>query len=304
MNKKNFWRKVALLATVCLTMTTCGDDDDEPMQDPNQQEQQTPVQEPEKEEQTKEEEPKGPICTPSSLTMKAAIHEIDCEAYITVANDSACTFKSENEYVAVVDSATGFVKSRYCGKTNIIVTGETGTTKVPVNVNPLYNTYTLPTFGWNVNFNKVKQTYGAKAFESTPVNGQRRVQVDGFSAKAPYAIFVFDSSNILSYYGIITKKQYREETLGFLCERFAPLGDINNDGLIDFCNGFDRTNITTLISFGSYPQDPNTYDIALYQPVKWKDEAETRAIQLQENPAIIELFESEALKALEGIEFE
>lgn len=302
MNKRNFWRKVALLATVCLTMTTCGDDDDEPMQDPNQQEQQTPVQEPEKEEQTKEEEPKGPICTPSSLTMKAAIHEIDCEAYITVANDSACTFKSENEYVAVVDSATGFVKSRYCGKTNIIVTGETGTTKVPVNVNPLYNTYTLPTFGWNVNFNKVKQTYGSKAFDTTEAGGPRRLQVNGFSAKAPYAIFVFNSSYMLSHYFIYTKKQYNEETLGFLYERFLPLGDIDYDGLPDFCNGFDRTNITTLISFGTYSQDSNTYDIALYQPVKWKDEAETRAIQLQENPAIIEHIDCKALKALEGIE--
>jgi hypothetical protein len=161
------------------------------------------------------------------------------EYQIEAISKAAINYKAGNEYHAEV-SETGLVTAKFVGETNVLLSNGEDTKNFKVIVKPKSNLYPEP----NVKFGDSKSSIITK-FGKPDSETSSGIAYSDYSNAAPILMFMFDSSNKLTYYNVMVKTVYSSTLADFLFERY--LGISENNGLFLFANGLNNSTTTMII---------------------------------------------------------
>jgi len=169
---------------------------------------------------------------------------------IVVTGSNDVTYSSENSAVATV-SNTGLISAITCGETYIDVESDESSAKIKVTVVPVYSTYSEPILNFTSTKSEVINQAGSKYTETTSTTGSA-ILYSNYSTKAPFAMYMFNSSNKLIASVILVKIAYISELAKFLAERYVVIDTNGTDYIALMVNGVSTTTDTMGVGLISY----------------------------------------------------
>lgn len=162
---------------------------------------------------------------------------------IEAMSNSGLTFRSENEYHAVV-SETGLVTALFVGQTNIVVSDGNDSKNFRVTIRPKSSLYPEPYINWGASRAEVI------AYNGTPDSDDEDGLVYNEYANADMLMYLFDEADKLKSVGVVIKSSYTSEISTYLSERYLPIDASSESYTILFVNGISPETTTTLIGAG------------------------------------------------------
>jgi hypothetical protein len=166
------------------------------------------------------------------------------EYQIEATSKATINYTVENEYHAEV-SETGLVTARFVGETNVLLSNGEDTKNFKVIVKPKSNLYPEP----DVTFGDSKSSIVAK-FGTPDSETSSGILYADYSNTAPILMFIFDSSNKMTSYGILVKSLYASSLVDIIAERYLFITE--SDDMYIFVNGLTPEKVTMIVGMGVY----------------------------------------------------
>jgi hypothetical protein len=199
-----------------------------------------------------------------SLKVSEKTLYVEDKYQIEATSKATINYTVENEYHAKV-SKTGFVTAGRVGETNVLLSNGEDTRNFKVIVKPKSNLYPEPHVKFGDSKSSIIAKFGTPDHE-TSIDDYSMIGYDNYSNTAPILMFLFDSSNKLSGYGVTVKSMYSSTLESFLLERYYYLG-VEEDVTV-FINGNNNS-----IFYGStatmrirVQQSDDSYLVVAYVP--------------------------------------
>ena len=165
------------------------------------------------------------------------------EFLINATSDYDLTFKSEDEYHAIVDEK-GLVTATYVGETNIVVSNTEKSKKVKITVRPEYDLYDDPSSYLGKTKSQVISKFGEP--QRTTDNA---ILYSDYSYYATSLMFSFEN-DVVKYIYVTVDNKNMSKLVKYLGERYVYIGQQND--IYSYVNNVESSKVTTLISMTVY----------------------------------------------------
>ncbi|MDE5663944.1 MAG: Ig-like domain-containing protein [Muribaculaceae bacterium] len=240
-------KKMALLLLAALPMvfTSCGEDEEEPID-------------------------------PINISLGISKVGVDfAKTYQLECNIDGVTYSSDDPFVATVNQ-DGLVTGKHVGTTKVKASRDGYSTAVTVTVQPVNTNFTMPILSWGADMNRIKSLVEEdKNMQPVELSPEEAKTTLGYTTNGLLPGYTYNFvDNKLSAAGLQVTEEMGDNdylvtdgnNVGFLNQYYQYYGD--KDTSMFFCNADDPKNATVLVEM--------EYDLEGFYFVTWKENVGTK----------------------------